>query len=287
MNIDSSATITKSTSATDSSQSASATQKTDEQKSFKEELEAVKPPEDKAAQQEVQQKAEEKTVQVSAEKSVTIQKQKEADLQKQKGLKAKEGLTDGQMADPLLNQLFQLKAEIANVKDVKISSTSKTKSSDNEDCDTKINYQIMKMDNNDALFFANLVKNGQVSVQGDSDGSADLKVASAEKTFNVSATLMDSLNESMKTNKPFRIDFDKDISVILRVGKDGKLSANFIPGDKAVETYLKNNISSLQQTFDEQNLPYSRLSYQQQKEKQSQENQQGDSNKKNKENDDE
>lgn len=50
---------------------------------------------------------------------------------------------------------------------------------------------------------------------------------------------MDKLSESMKTNQPFRIDFDKDVSVIIKVNKDGSLAANFIPGDKAVEQYLK------------------------------------------------
>ena len=65
----------------------------------------------------------------------------------------------------------------------------------------------------------------------------------------------------MKTNQPFRIDFDKDVSVIIKVNKDGSLAANFIPGDKAVEQYLRNNIASLRQRFDDQNLPYSELSY--------------------------
>ena len=65
----------------------------------------------------------------------------------------------------------------------------------------------------------------------------------------------------MKNNKPFRIDFDKNISVIIKVNKDGSLSANFIPGDKAVEQYLRNNISTLKQRFDEENLAYSELSY--------------------------
>ena len=72
---------------------------------------------------------------------------------------------------------------------------------------------------------------------------------------------MEKLSESMKTNQPFRIDFDKDVSVIIKVNKDGSIAANFIPGDKAVEQYLRNNISFLRQRFDEQNLSYSQLSY--------------------------
>ena len=82
-----------------------------------------------------------------------------------------------------------------------------------------------------------------------------------QKNVQVSSVLMEKLSESMKTNQPFRIDFDKDVSVIIKVNKDGSLAANFIPGDKAVEQYLRNNIASLRQRFDEQNLPYSELSY--------------------------
>ena len=43
----------------------------------------------------------------------------------------------------------------------------------------------------------------------------------------------------------------------------GKVSAEFIPGDKAVEMYLRNNISSLKQRFDDQNLPYNDIMYRQ------------------------
>ena len=81
---------------------------------------------------------------------------------------------------------------------------------------------------------------------------------------------MEKLAESLKTNKPFRIDFDKDVSVIIKVNKDGSLSANFIPGDKAVEQYLRNNIASLRQRFDEENLSYSELSYSNSKEERQQ-----------------
>lgn len=74
----------------------------------------------------------------------------------------------------------------------------------------------------------------------------------------------------MKNNQAFRIDFDKDVSVIIKVNKDGSIMANFIPGDKAVEQYLKNNIAFLRQRFDEQNLEYSQLSYSNSKQQQQQ-----------------
>ena len=126
-------------------------------------------------------------------------------------------------------------------------------------------YDVINMSDSDANFFANLVQNTDMSMKSISDSVNQAlmnnNAETVQKNVQVSSVLMDKLAESMKTSQPFRIDFDKDVSVIIKVNKDGSLAANFIPGDKAVEQYLRNNISSLRQRFDEQNLPYSELSY--------------------------
>lgn len=125
-------------------------------------------------------------------------------------------------------------------------------------------YDVINMSDSDANFFANLVQNTDMSMKSIAsqiNDAMDNGTEGIQKNVQVSSVLMDKLSESMKTNQPFRIDFDKDVSVILKVNKDGSLAANFIPGDKAVEQYLRNNISSLRQRFDDQNLPYSELSY--------------------------
>ena len=118
----------------------------------------------------------------------------------------------------------------------------------------------------DAEFFINLTQNNEVSIdaittqaQNLINNGADIKQVS--QNFKVSQTLLNALNESRQNNQPIRIDFDQNISVILRVGKDGAISANFIPGDKAVEQYLRNNIDSLKNAFDEQDLDYAELTY--------------------------
>ena len=49
----------------------------------------------------------------------------------------------------------------------------------------------------------------------------------------------------------------------MKIDSKGKVSAEFIPGDKAVEAYLRNNIGFLKQRFDDQNLPYNDLLYRQ------------------------
>lgn len=144
-----------------------------------------------------------------------------------------------------------------------------------------VDYDAINMSDSDATFFANLVQNTDMSMQSIAsqiqtqmaDGNQNI-----QQNVKVSSVLMEKLSESMKTNQPFRIDFDKDVSVIIKVNKDGSIAANFIPGDKAVEQYLRNNISFLRQRFDEQNLSYSQLSYsnsrqQQQQKRQSKEKQ--------------
>lgn len=175
-------------------------------------------------------------------------------------------------AQTLLTQNIQ---DLLNTRNVMSNVVSANLASD---------YDSMSMSGDDAMFFVNLTKNSSdISMQNiASQVDAALMNSDAEavqKQVNVSATLMSKLSESMKTNQPFRIDFDKDVSVIIKVNKDGSIAANFIPGDKAVEQYLKNNISFLKQRFDEENLSYSQLSYSNSRQQQRQQQQ----NKENKE----
>ena len=142
-------------------------------------------------------------------------------------------------------------------------------------------YDVINMSDSDANFFANLVQNTDMSMNSIASQVSNAMADGTEgiqRNVQVSYVLMEKLSDSMKTNQPFRIDFDKDVSVIIKVNKDGSLAANFIPGDKAVEQYLRNNISSLRQRFDDQNLPYSELSYSNSRQQQQQrrQNRQGE-----------
>ena len=139
----------------------------------------------------------------------------------------------------------------------------------------KVDYNTVQMDYNDAKFFADLVQNSDKTLQNvvaDLQGGVEQTVQEASKNVKVSATLLNALSEAVKNNQSFRIDFDKDISVIIKVDKDGVLSAKFIPGDKAVEEYLKQNLSVLRQRFDDQELSYKDLSYSRQQQRQNRRN---------------
>ena len=124
----------------------------------------------------------------------------------------------------------------------------------------------ISMTQSDADFFINLTNNNDISMQNITaqaqnriNQGADVK--EVKQNMQISETLLNAINTAKENNQPLRIDFDKNISVILRVNKDGVISANFIPGDKAVEQYLKNNIDNLKATFNKNDLPYADLSY--------------------------
>lgn len=129
------------------------------------------------------------------------------------------------------------------------------------------NFDTLKISKEDAKFFADLVDNKQFALQQNGEKTALIKFADeigpTYKTQQTSKVLTDLITKAYNEQKPVRISFDNNVSVILKIDTKGKVSAEFIPGDKAVEMYLRNNIDSLRQRFDDQNLPYNDLFYRQ------------------------
>lgn len=124
----------------------------------------------------------------------------------------------------------------------------------------------ISMTESDAEFFINLTQNDNVSAQkvvaqAQSMLNSGADVSEVKQNVKISEALLNAINTAKETNQPLRIDFDKNMSVILRINKEGAIAANFIPGDKAVEQYLRNNIENLKATFREEDLPYTDLSY--------------------------
>jgi len=134
-------------------------------------------------------------------------------------------------------------------------------------------YDMMSMNRDDANFFINMVSGGQFSLSMNETNFnnfniSDIDIAPStevQKSIEVSKTLVNLIEKSMQTQKPVRIDFDNNIAVIMKITKDGKISADFIPSNQEVERYLRNNIPLLVQRFEEQNLPYKELTYRQAK----------------------
>ena len=142
-----------------------------------------------------------------------------------------------------------------NVKTVSNSEgVRKVDKQSNVTVETVVKFDNVIMSKDDVDFFAKLVENGQ----------ADMTQATL-KSSKVSKTLADLLAKSMKDNQPVRIDFDNNISVIIKISRDGKISADFLPSSQVAEAYLKENLPLLKQRFDENNIEYDELNHRERK----------------------
>ncbi|OGH96384.1 MAG: hypothetical protein A2039_06695 [Candidatus Melainabacteria bacterium GWA2_34_9] len=81
------------------------------------------------------------------------------------------------------------------------------------------------------------------------------------KSFDVSKGLFNLIEYSFKAQKPVRLDFNGNSSVILKMHNDGKLIAEFISNDKAMEYILKSSIPGLKDKLDSEGIPYEEISY--------------------------
>lgn len=292
------ATITNSSDVSSTATTSTKSSSSTDGKSFKDELNTVKSKdsttaktgdaekaENDAETQTAAQTASQKTTEETAKNNLTQQVNKN-----------QLGQDEDNENTKLSNPIDELKAQIETLNNIKsgfVSKVGSTDSKSSEKTSDKSDYcQTIKMDSNDAKFFLSLVDNQQMTAQGaqanNSSGTnstfTDIKSEATQQTVQVSATLMDALNESSKTNKPFRIDFDNDVAVIMKVDKEGTLSANFIPGSAAVEQYLRNNIDGLRQSFNNQNLQYGELTYSKEQKQDQREQREQQNNKKENEN---
>ena len=81
------------------------------------------------------------------------------------------------------------------------------------------------------------------------------------KSFDVSKGLFNLIEYSFKAQKPVRLDFNGNFSVILKMHNDGKLIAEFISNDKAMEYVLKSSIPGLKDKLDAEGIAYEEISY--------------------------
>lgn len=187
----------------------------------------------------------------------------------------KENLTTNKTSD--IVKFIDANLETANSK--------KTSKSNSASAAKKAEEKAIKMTEADAKFFQNLVENNSQVAQDakatDMANQTTLKDIEETHSAKVSKSLLNALKESQETNKSFRVDFDKNLSVILKVNRAGKISAEFLPGDAAVEQYLKSNIPLLKQKFNDEGLEYENLSYRDQSRKDKEEKRNNRNNKEN------
>ncbi len=154
-----------------------------------------------------------------------------------------------------------------NIKTVRNESgVKKVDTKSNITVETVVKYDNVIMNKSDVDFFVNLVENG----------SANIDTQQALKSSQVSKTLADLIAKSMKDNQPVRIDFDNNISVIIKISREGKISADFLPSSQVAEAYLKENLPLLRQRFDDNNIEYDELNERRQKQDDDKENRRKD-----------
>ena len=124
--------------------------------------------------------------------------------------------------------------------------------------ESAVRFDAIIMNQADVEVFANLVEKGQLDLN-------NMSPKAAESGIQVSKTLADMLAKSMETNQPLRINFDNNISVIIRISRDGKITADFLPSSQVAEAYLKENLPLLKQRFDENNIEYDSLNQRERK----------------------
>lgn len=122
-----------------------------------------------------------------------------------------------------------------------------------------VKFDSIIMNQADVEVFTQLVQNGSVNMN-------TLTPEAALKGMQVSKTLADMLAKSMESNQPLRIDFDNNISVIIKISRDGKITADFLPSSQIAEAYLKENLPLLKQKFDNENIKYNELNQRERRE---------------------
>lgn len=128
-----------------------------------------------------------------------------------------------------------------------------------------VKYDAIIMNEADVEVFAELANKGEVNLN-------NLAPEAAQKSVKVSKTLADMLAKAKDSGQPLRIDFDNGISVIIKISREGKVRADFLPSTQVAEAYLKENLPLLKQRFDEKNLDYDSLNQRERREQNKEDN---------------
>ena len=149
----------------------------------------------------------------------------------------------------LNNQIHVEQSDIVNnTQNVLSALMSQTKAMDNSN-----RIDLSDLSSEDVDYIIGLLKMGTADSSNLMNNNDEMHILS-EKFFAL-------LKDSIINKKVFRIDFDNQISVIIRIDKEGKISAEFLTNDDALETFLKNNLHVLKERFEELNVSYGDITY--------------------------
>lgn len=92
---------------------------------------------------------------------------------------------------------------------------------------------------------------------------AEQLTASHYKSIGFSSNLQEILEKAYKAQRPVRVNLNDNTFVILRMIKNGQVSAEFIPGNKVDELFLQQNLHELKNRLEAKQLPYGELTVKQ------------------------
>ena len=120
---------------------------------------------------------------------------------------------------------------------------------------------INQMTKDDIEFFEILSSEKLVQL----NNTVSILIKSEDKTetreVRFSKSLQNLLEYAFLTNKPIRLDFAKNLTIILQRDTAGMVSAQFISREKAMDTILKNNLPLLKKKLDSSKIKYKKISY--------------------------
>ncbi len=156
---------------------------------------------------------------------------------------------------------MELLSEIVSIHNqsrIEVSNSAVIKSAENvmaqiieESKNKLVKLDVSELSSEDVDYITNLLK----------QGTADFNFDETENPSALSAKFLSMLKETLTNKKVFRIDFDNEISVIIKIDVEGKISANFLTSNKEIEEKLKNNLYILKQKFEEQGIKYDRIEH--------------------------
>lgn len=164
-----------------------------------------------------------------------------------------------------LTEKENIPVKISNLEDIKLFLRKKgnLKSLDND-----ININLDNFKKKDIEFLRICLENPSITLNNLNTQNLQANFAVQNqnnqvsyKSFDVSKGLFNLIEYSFKAQKPVRLDFNGNSSVILKMNTDGKLIAEFISNDKAMEYILKSNIPGLRDKLDSEGIPYEEISY--------------------------
>ncbi|EKE03992.1 MAG: hypothetical protein ACD_20C00122G0014 [uncultured bacterium] len=169
----------------------------------------------------------------------------------------------------------QIPFKLKDIKDIRLMIYAHDLMGNND----KFKINLDSLDNKDINFLRQLMDNPNAiinSVNGQNlqvNLSADQSAQVSYLSFNVSKGLSDLIEYAYKSQKPVRLDFEGNSSIILRINNEGKLSAEFMSSNKAMEYILKNSIPHLRNRLDSEGIPYKEVVYRDRNKKQNQQEQ--------------